>query len=281
LIFPLKQGKTFKLAIVALDEIRPHEKTIRPLVELIKGDIKGTGYQRDPVLADSKTHLVLDGMHRIKALKLLGAKYVVCAEYDYSDDSVKLDRWLRTIVKPNSNLVSEIVSNFDMVLSSSFRTALRKVESGMSRIALLSLNESFVGNSRWKMSNLFQRISLIDRLCNKQNIEMRFSSKSVKSTLLSSKWAAVIYPARISKDYVLKKAMRRELLPYKTTRYIVPLRPMGVNFPISLLKESSLSECNKRLEHIVNFSKVTLGRKNVFYEGRRYSDRIAIFHKPS
>ena len=241
--------------------------------------MRRTGYQRDPILVDRRTHLALDGMHRLESLRSLGAKYGVCAEFDYSDESVKIERWLRTMIAPSRKLVSTIIAKFEMDSCSNLQTAIRRVETGRSGIALLSSRESCVGGTGWNISDLYRKIGEVDVLCEKSRTELQFSRESEKFNLFSSESVVTIFPKRLSKNDVLRIARRNELLPYKTTRYFVPVRPMGIYFPISFLRNRSLSECGKKLRQLVNLSKVILEKRNVWYEGRRYSERLAIFRQ--
>ncbi len=237
--------------------------------------MRRSGYQRDPVLVTRQNHFALDGMHRLKSLLSLKAKYAVCSEYDYYDDSLKVERWLRTMIAPSQKLLYEIISKFEMVRCPSLREAVNRVESGASKIALLSRKKSFVSGTRWSLGETYRKMNETDRQCEKSKVEIRFQRESEKFTLSSN--SAMLFPARLSKRDVMKVTEENGLLPYKSTRYVVPIRPMGIHFPISYLQKRSMSDCTHKLEEIVNLSKVSLKSKNASYEGRKYSEKIAIF----
>ena len=97
-----------------LNDIKPHESIIPRELETLTRDMERTGFQRDPILIDSKTHVALDGMHRRAALERLGARNALCAEYDYLSDEVKLERWLRYIIAPNKSLLDFVIELFNM-----------------------------------------------------------------------------------------------------------------------------------------------------------------------
>lgn len=275
-------GQTnIRLSIVPIDDIRPHERTIPSLIKSITRDMRRTGYQRDPILIDERSDLALDGMHRLKSLKLLGAKYAVCSLFNAEDDSIKVERWLRSFVAPDRTFMNLVVKKFDMIVCPDLRSAIREVESGKSKIALVSRENSYVGGRELEILSVYRKISEVDKICEGKRLDLHFITESEKFRLFSSESVELLYPTRLSKQQIAKFAACRELLPYKTTRYIVPTRPMGLYFPLSSLKEDSISRCNRALDRIVRLSKVTLGRKNVWYEGRRYSERLAIFRKIS
>ena len=89
----------------------------------------------------------------------------------------------------------------------------------------------------------------------------------------------VIYPAPLEKKEILDFARRGEVLPFKTTRHIVPVRPMGVYFPLENLHQSTLSDCNRTLAKIVGLVTIKMERRHVWYEGRRYSEPLAVFQR--
>jgi len=61
-----------KIALLPIDELKPHEKGSSLYLELLKHEILRDGMLRYPIIADEKTHVILDGMHRWLALKSLG-----------------------------------------------------------------------------------------------------------------------------------------------------------------------------------------------------------------
>jgi hypothetical protein len=65
-----------KIALVPIDELRPHEKGSPLYLELLKQEILKDGILKYPVIADGETNVILDGMHRWLVLKSLGYKYV-------------------------------------------------------------------------------------------------------------------------------------------------------------------------------------------------------------
>lgn len=271
--------KLVELSIIPIDQVRPHEDTVPSFLDAIRRDMRRTGYQRDPILIDKKTHVALDGMHRRAALISLHAKYAVCAEYDYLGQSVALERWLRYFVGPDDDLLSSIISVFNMKPCPNFREAVRTVDAGRSSLALLSNRESYVSKENWNMLEMYRMLSEVDELFAKNDIEIDFVPESNKFNLFSSESVFVLYPPKLSKRNVLEIARKHAVLPYKTTRHVVPIRPMGIYFPLECLKNSTRKECDEELHRIVNLSKVHVEQRHVWYEGRRYSEPLAIFRR--
>ncbi|MEM2117480.1 MAG: ParB N-terminal domain-containing protein [Candidatus Bathyarchaeia archaeon] len=68
----LTEKSNLKIALLPIDELRPHEKGSPIYLELLKQEILKDGVLKYPIIADEKTHVILDGMHRWLALKSLG-----------------------------------------------------------------------------------------------------------------------------------------------------------------------------------------------------------------
>ncbi len=65
-----------KIALLPIDELRPHEKGSPMYLELLRREIQRDGVLKYPVVADEKTRVILDGMHRWLVLKSLGYEYL-------------------------------------------------------------------------------------------------------------------------------------------------------------------------------------------------------------
>ena len=61
-----------KVTLLQVDQLKPHEKGSPLYLELLRKEILSDGMLKYPIVADEKTHVILDGMHRWLALKSLG-----------------------------------------------------------------------------------------------------------------------------------------------------------------------------------------------------------------
>lgn len=52
------------IAFLPIDDLKPHEKGSPVYLELLKREILKDGMLKYPIIADGKTHVILDGMHR-------------------------------------------------------------------------------------------------------------------------------------------------------------------------------------------------------------------------
>jgi hypothetical protein len=82
---------TFEL--VDIDRLKVHEH-IRPehLAQLLS-DMRRDGFVADPIWVARGSYVVLNGHHRLAALRELGARKVPAWVIDYDSEVVLLDRW--------------------------------------------------------------------------------------------------------------------------------------------------------------------------------------------
>ena len=66
------QKSNLKIALVPIDELKPHEKGSPIYLEMLRREIREDRMLKFPIIADEKTGVILDGMHRWLALKSLG-----------------------------------------------------------------------------------------------------------------------------------------------------------------------------------------------------------------
>ena len=68
----LAEKSNLKIALMPIDELKPHEKGSPVYLELLRQEILEDRALKYPIIADEKTRVILDGMHRWLTLKSLG-----------------------------------------------------------------------------------------------------------------------------------------------------------------------------------------------------------------
>ena len=86
-----------RLRLEELSKVRIHEEIIPKLLEELSNAISSDGEAKHPVIVDSNTLVVLDGMHRVAAFEKLGCKYLPVCLVDYQSPGVKVGCWYRTV----------------------------------------------------------------------------------------------------------------------------------------------------------------------------------------
>ncbi|MEM3935464.1 MAG: ParB N-terminal domain-containing protein [Ignisphaera sp.] len=68
---------------IPIEMLRPHEDVYSDLVELIAKEMKVSRYLKYPIIVDVRTLTILDGHHRVEALKKIGVKCAATFLVDY------------------------------------------------------------------------------------------------------------------------------------------------------------------------------------------------------
>jgi len=100
----LRRKLELKTCIVDLDLLLPHEKTVPERVSSVARYILAAGYVKYPLLVDLDHLVVLDGHHRLEALKLIGARSAPAFLVDYRKGYVQV-RSFRKEVRVTKELV--------------------------------------------------------------------------------------------------------------------------------------------------------------------------------
>jgi L-serine kinase (ADP) len=82
-----------EFALLLLDEVKPHERieesTIGDLVHLLQR----TRVLSDPIWVARQSSVILNGHHRVEALRRIGAERVPAWVFDYDSELIHLERW--------------------------------------------------------------------------------------------------------------------------------------------------------------------------------------------
>jgi len=82
-----------RFAVVEIGRLRGHERIRPALLEQLMEQIRKDGYLRRPVLVADGELVILDGHHRVEALRALGARMIPAYLIDYFSDIVRLSTW--------------------------------------------------------------------------------------------------------------------------------------------------------------------------------------------
>lgn len=78
------------ICLVTVSKLRSHEAIDPNRLNRLVARIKEDGYLRNPIIADRNSLVVLDGHHRLEALKILGYKKIPTYLVDYQTSHVRV-----------------------------------------------------------------------------------------------------------------------------------------------------------------------------------------------
>lgn len=81
------------LQFLPVEQLRAHEEVVAPRVEELARLLEREGRVRLAIVADAETLVVLDGHHRLAALKKLGCRRVPVLLVDYHRPDIRVGTW--------------------------------------------------------------------------------------------------------------------------------------------------------------------------------------------
>lgn len=75
-------------ALLPIQDLKTHEEAEPERVRRVMRQMQSTGFVKKAIAVDAKSMVVLDGIHRLSALKALGCVKVPAWLIDYSDNDV-------------------------------------------------------------------------------------------------------------------------------------------------------------------------------------------------
>jgi hypothetical protein len=228
---------------------RPHEKSIPPLTQKLMAEIGKLGYVIHPIIVDSRTHMIVDGTHRIEALLRLGIPLAPVYSVDYLSEDVRLETWARIV---RTRAILENVRK----LAATFKLSMEKlggVDLDAQRDSLILIMDDAVFRfypSDDGIITLFRFVEKLDREFEAVGLEYVRESELLDRIKRGDAPAGYLIPRLVKMD-IIKLVVEGALLPPKSTRHIVIGRPMFIFCPLNILKlpiEEASEKFLKRLE---------------------------------
>ena len=145
-----------------------------------------------------------------------------------------------------------------------------------------SVDLAVIGNIilTMKNSNLMTILSTVKRLEQEINLKVYYETEieGIKK-FQGGDISGLIALRRISKKEVVDFASRGCLFPAKTTRHIIPARPIGINIPLDLLRDIHLSteEINISLVDDLKEREIKVLPAGSTVNGRTYEEKLFLF----
>ncbi|MDH5811462.1 MAG: ParB N-terminal domain-containing protein [Candidatus Methanomethylicaceae archaeon] len=266
-----------RVVILPIDDIRPHEEYDRWILLRIVGSLRLEGAVHDPILVDERTLTILDGTHRYWALKKLGCSSVPAALYNYQSQSIKVGCWYRCLNKtPPLDLFRLMKPR-----ATSNEEALKLLNGRKACLSILMKGESYVFDWDPVMNidvyDAYQFMAFLEGGFKSRGYGVTYAAEMDAMEMLSSgETCAVMAPPSIKKEEVILTIKYNKLFPKKSTRHVLPYRPMGLNIPISWLKGNS-EEASQKLQDLLSRGTFQRMRGGVVIGGRRYEEEVYIF----
>ncbi|MGQ9788298.1 MAG: ParB N-terminal domain-containing protein [Candidatus Hadarchaeaceae archaeon] len=245
-------------------------------------DIKQNAEVRNPVVADLNTSVVLDGMHRVAALKKLGCRYLPACLVDYRSPMIKVGCWYRVVRDWVSDArLLDIFSSLGLSVElSSLEEALKTLEARRATSALFTARSCYlVRASKTDIVESYRWVKRFESIAGERGLHIGYETEEdAEWQVRSGKCPAALLVPRTTKEEVIRTALAGMVFTHKTTRHTLPARPVNVNVPLSWLTgEIPLEEAERLLVEYLSGKKLVRLSKGSFYDGRRYNEELLVF----
>lgn len=225
--------------------------------------IRADGFLRNPVIvakvvcSSRLRYLLLDGVHRISALRNLGCRDVVAQLIDYSSEGVKVEVWHQLIQGADpANLLISLKRFFG-------KTLIKKPEAEVNELRnkdlilmhlLLKNGQSYIIEQQSNLQSTTAKIREFVQILTSLGEVHRVHEDEAKSLLKSSSAATgILFIQPLSKQQIIEIALSETKLPAGITRHIIPCRALGIAVDLALLRvELAKLDKSKLIRSVVN-----------------------------
>ncbi len=256
--------------------------TIPAALDRIKQEIHTEAVLRHPMIVDSRTLVVLDGMHRVAALRELGCRLAPVCLVDYQNPAIELHAWYRKFVggKSLSELIRVIKHKSTYSLNSaSFSEVMRLVNTRAAFSAIASKTTCYAvrPSSSITANEIYNKISCIETLAKEVGFRISYSTEPDALDSFRNQPNLILIVPSLTKQEVVDAALRGELFIQKATRHTVPARPLFLNVPLKWLFESDSQEANSKMKKLLDGRQIVRQKSGAIIEGRRYEECAYVF----
>ena len=276
------------LEVAPVVRLLVHEKTLPHLAKKLFLEFQNWTNLQNPIIVD-ENNIVLDGNHRTYVFKQLKFKYIPVCKIDYFHETTKLRYWFRLLGKIESvdilkQVVEEMKGTFMQV---SDKETLRDIlecnalSCGIQKekyFALINFHEDMV-NDAVSAYDLVERIQeeLIGRGIELKYVPCQFAQEDDFCNELGDD-TLILWTPQITKEMVVDAAKNKRPFAPKTTRHLIPARPLNVNVPTRWFREDiSLDEINKRFINLLKKKKLKRFGPGQVIDGRYYEEELFVF----
>jgi hypothetical protein len=223
-----------RIVLKDIDDLYGHEQVVRPQVDFLKENLERLGYFFRPILVVKKHNVVLDGHHRVQALKEMGGVRIPCIEIDYLDNSeITLATWYPIYTAE----ADDFLASFQRM---NIETKTMDVNE---RIMFDDPQYGFVLHSNsgnWLLKGSQQE--LYEKFLKEYNAERFEYVKTFEYafSLVKNQYASfALLRETLTKQDVINSAISGNVYAPKTTRHVLTFRYQDIKVPLEALMEET------------------------------------------
>ena len=219
-----------RIVLIDIKDLYGHEQIVRPQVDFLKDNLNRLGYFFRPILVVKKHNVVLDGHHRVEALKELGGVRIPCIEIEYLDNpDINLSTWY-PIYTGTVSEIPEILKKLDIKWTTVEKEDVEKFTDKSDSFVLYS------NSGAWSLEGSQQELygkflQFFDARKFEYVKTISYAVDSVKTRNASF----ALLRKTLSKKEVISSAISGQVYAPKTTRHILNFRYQDIRVPLETL----------------------------------------------
>ena len=269
---------TLKLSLEPVDRLHIHEEVIESALRRLVEEIRADRVVKHPVIVDEKTMVVLDGMHRVAALKELGCRLIPACLVDYDNPNILVSSWCRGIAGEDLGRAVRLIEGLGLeVVSRPFEEAVGML-GGEGVVAVVVSNHGCltVHGDVGDVKDVYDEVKRMESALRSGGYRVEYlTEEDALRMARSGRLLASIVPPKVSKEAVRRVALRGEVFAHKTTRHVIPARPMFLNVPLDWLR-MGYEEANRLLYRNLSGRRVRRLPGGTVLD-RRYEEELYVF----
>jgi len=269
-----------EIKLEELEDLYIHEEIIAEIVERLSNEIERDAYVKHPVIVDKETLVVLDGMHRVAALQRLGCKLIPACLVNYNNPNITVGSWFRTIEngqKTDENLRRDLEEAGYGLQEIAGNELERKMYDREVMVGIVTSEKCYgILGKIEGIKETYEYIKQLEGSLRSLGYKIGYETESdAVNKVKSGEALATIIAPRITKRDIVTTALSGEVFVHKSTRHVIPARPLFVNVPLDWLNMSP-KEANKLLfEHLSKRKMRRLPPGQTL--DRRYEEELYVF----
>jgi len=274
-----------RLEVLPVDELHIHEEIVPELLERLLNDMRSSSFFKDPIIADAKTRVVLDGMHRVAASRELGLRYLPVCSVNYGDPKIKIGCWYRVAMGKGVKF-EDITKLFRLILvllgletkPSSFDGAKLALGERSATAALLTAKECYlIYATSTGIHESYSWINRVERVLRGEGFGVSYEMEEDAVKTVNRDTVVMMVPC-VRKNEVIEVALSGRVFAHKTTRHILPTRPVGLDVPIEwLMGGRDTKELDRMFVEHLSKRKINHLPQGSTFGGRKYDEELLVF----
>lgn len=252
----LKIGKLPSLRVIPIDALLMHEQPDEDRWKPIRARIECEGLLKHPPIAardhGSATHVLLDGVNRVEALRNLGARWLMIQEVDLEDDGLVLSTWHHVV---------EGLAPDDLISRIGRIAAVSKAEAGFTpdgdfepafdddTVCLVMCRDRSAfavnapANPRQRLDVVSGVVDIVHGASNRDRVSY---TNLVDLEKHYAGFAGLVCYRAFAKHDVLALSLEGKRFPSGVTRFSVPKRALYFDLPLAFLRGAGSVETKQR-----------------------------------